>query len=180
MTRAFEIEYKLPENLWQELLARLKMVTFKKYSTLIGTETDCYIARPFEDPMALHSVDDGDIINKIRNLFSDELSYGGAGFFRFAPHSSIFPHIDDHEKRNTVIAWRITPPTSDFAPLLFYNENGDIIASVPYSEYPLAFSGLRPHGVINNQYTRVSFQLCFYDDISKVRELYLQDKLMRT
>lgn len=98
------------------------------------------------------------------------------------PKSEVIKHIDDANKRNTVI---ITPihPDVGYASTYFWNSKTDT-DSVAICDFtkgcPVLFNTQKIHSLINstNEY-RFNLQLCFNEDFEKVLKLYHNNMLFK-
>lgn len=97
------------------------------------------------------------------------------------PNSSVIKHVDDPNKRNTVI---ITPLSSilNFSPTYFWNnkEDTDPVVTCNFSKnMSVLFNTQKMHSLINDsdEY-RISLQICFNEDFETILNLYQNGKLI--
>jgi hypothetical protein len=97
------------------------------------------------------------------------------------PNSSVIKHIDDPNKRNTVI---ITPlsPILNFSPTYFWNNKEDTepLVTCNFSKnVSVLFNTQKIHSLINNSNEyRIGLQMCFHESFETILNLYQNGKLI--
>lgn len=93
-----------------------------------------------------------------------------------APGTKVLRHVDDANRRNSVI---ITPllPVTDFAPTHFYQDDR-LVATCDFKGHNSCLINTQIyHDLENNSEIRLNFQLSFDEPFERVLELLVEDRL---
>jgi len=87
----------------------------------------------------------------------------GSYFSMVNPHEIVTPHIDDNWRKCNMMI----PLTLLHAPIIYYNESGEVEETVHFNR-PILSNTTVSHGVVNNGLRRLTYQISFYNDIETV------------
>lgn len=173
------IENPIDIEIWNTVLEREKQAQYFSYDTYRGTKTDLSFADAYltkenkNNPL--------DPLNLLLDKFNPKLVMHEdkvVAFIKFDAGGGIFPHTDDNPKRSTVFAWAVNSDPENFVPILFHNpEDKTVIDKAYYTEEGLVFNTQSMHSVEPSSLPRISLQICFYNPIEEVYELYRNGEL---
>ena len=81
--------------------------------------------------------------------------------------------------RTAGILFPISPIGEEFAPIMFFDENKNLIHKLNYSNKAIILNVLKYHNVEYTDTTRVNFQIDFHIPYNKLVELYEAGKLFK-
>lgn len=156
-------QLKLDNNTRSELLTLADLNThefYDHYSADKGRYTNLQFL--FRDRV-------NELAEKVTELFIEKPIKSAV--LRVLPNKEVYWHVD-HVKfqRKTVIIFPLSPSASEYAPCETINGH------VPYMDC-YAFSTMVRHRVVNNSYTRISFQLSFDYELDVFYKMYKNNQL---
>ena len=176
MIHSYEIDYDLNPSFIKSLLCQAHNTEFINYvGASSGSSYDLKIASS-----AKHITKTPTISYMMNNIINPDLNIEGCVYLHFEPNKKIPPHVDDSLKRTSCITWALFPDIENFAPVIFYDENGNEKDKVYYTNKPLILNTRYRHGVQNNNSDRYSFQLCLNNPIEELVELDKENKLLKS
>jgi len=101
---------------------------------------------------------------------------------RHQPGAEVFKHVDDPNRRNSVLSIPLTPKI-DYPPTYFFRSHIDI-DPIAVAEFPNLNACLlntqKVHSLINNSNgLRINFQLAFNEPFEQVREMIMNNTLFK-
>lgn len=172
-------ENPIDENTWSVVLEREKQAQYFSYTTYKGTQTDLSFADAYVTQE--NKLNPEDPLNLILKKFNPKLIMHEdkvVAFIKFGAGGGIFPHTDDNPKRSTVFAWAVNTDPRNFVPILFHNpEDKSIVDRAYYTYKGLVFNTQSMHSVKPSSLDRISLQICFYNPIEEVYDLYRKGEL---
>ncbi len=146
---------------------------FKKYTSIAGKRDGNEIMAAYVPLKELA------VVKRLSSLFVLE-SY--PLMLRHLPNVAVDKHIDDQNKRNSVVFFPIAP-IIDFSPTLFWDLAADEepceVVSYP-NMCPCLINTQKIHSVYNQSLqTRYSLQICFDENFSVVKKLAENGELFR-
>jgi hypothetical protein len=164
----YQTSYKLDNSLKAELLLQAKEHTeFNLYTTYKNTKTDLHFATD-----VTKEIKPSDATNYLKSIVNPDLKLNGVAFIKFLPNKSIFPHCDDVDLRTSCLTWALSPKIDFFAPVIYHYSENKVSEIKYYNECGLILNTKKMHSVVNNEFERISVQLCFSNPIE---ELVLAD-----
>ena len=118
------------------------------------------------------------LIKKLISKVNPKLTLKQAAYVKIPVGGGVRVHKDTDSipGRRTCITWALSS-IKDFSPVIFYNEDKTFNEKVYYKEKPLILNTSKYHSVDNETEPRYSFQLCFYETIEEILELYKKGKV---
>lgn len=166
------LNFKDQPGLTNELIHIANSVSYHTYITDKGTRVPLQYCSVPKTP----HISNPHIV-KLLNRFNKSLVVSTVLFIKFDRHEGIPPHVDDNLNRSSCVTWALSPEISQFAPVLFYKElGGPVSDTVFYTTNPLLLNTRVVHAVENNNYDRISFQVCFSNPIEELYELYTNNQ----
>ena len=161
----FEIDFKLNENLKEDLIATAITASNQDYYNHYSSKSGSYTNLQF-----LFSQDVNQLTSKLVEAFIEKPEK--IAVIMVNPNKIVDWHVDNIKfKRSTVIIFPLTPHNEDYA--LCETKHGII----PFYEC-YAFNTNILHRVVNNSSTRLSLQLFFDIDILKMYQKYMNGSLI--
>lgn len=169
----YETSYKLDDTLKFELLSQAKNHTqYNLYTTFKNTQTDLLFATD-----VTKEIKPSEATNYLKSIINPNLKLNGIAFIKFLPNTSIFPHCDDHDLRTTCLTWALSPDLDLFAPVIYHYTEEKISEIKYYNECGLMLNTKNMHSVVNNNFERISVQLCFSNTIEELVLADFENKL---
>lgn len=115
----------------------------------------------------------------IINSFHPDLkiTYKQAQLFQMLPGQRGVLHKDTD--RTAGILFPITPIGNNFSPILFYNEQKELVESLNYSNKAMILNVLKYHNVEYTNDVRVNFQIDFHIPYEELVNLYNEGRLFK-
>lgn len=166
----YESNFVLDNTIKKSLLEQAKKTVFREYKTDRGTSSELLVASSGPNKGIVKT----DEIRYLENLINKKFVVNTVVFLKFLPGASIFPHVDDSLLRTSCITWALTPDIKNFSPVFYHKSFDDFSFSEIkyYSEKPLILNTRNVHSMKNNNFERISIQLCLSNPIT---ELVLAD-----
>lgn len=105
------------------------------------------------------------------------ISYKQAQLFQMNPGQKGVLHKDTD--RSAGILFPVTPIGDSFSPIMFYNEQKELVKSLNYSRNAIILNVLNYHNVEYTNSVRVNFQIDFHIPYNEVVDLYNRGKLFK-
>lgn len=105
------------------------------------------------------------------------VTYRQAQLFQMMPGQRGVLHKDTD--RTTGILFPITPIGDNFSPIMFYNEQKELVESLNYSNNAIILNVLKYHNVEYTDHIRVNFQIDFHIPYQQLVDLFNQGKLFK-
>ena len=173
------IENPIDVEIWNTILERQTQAQYFSYNTYRDTKTDLSFADAYITKE--NKTNPLDPLNILLAKFNQKLVMHEdkvVAFIKFDAGGGIFPHTDDNLKRSTVFAWAVNTAPTNFVPILFHNpEDKSVVDKAYYTEEGLVFNTQSMHSVEPSNLDRISLQICFYNPIKEVYELYKNGEL---
>lgn len=119
-----------------------------------------------------------DAVKIIDNFHPDlKVTYKQAQLFQMNPGQRGVLHKDTD--RAAGILFPITPIGDTFSPIMFYNEQKELIESLNYSRKAIILNVLKYHNVEYTDSIRINFQIDFHIPYTELVNLYNQGKLFK-
>jgi hypothetical protein len=101
-------------------------------------------------------------------------------FVRHQPGVKVFKHVDEPNKRNTVLSFPLTPKVN-YPPTYFFVSREET-TPIAIARFPLLNACLlntqEVHALVNtSEEVRINFQICFNDSFEVVREMIIKKTL---
>lgn len=173
------LENPIDQDTWNVILEREKQAQYFSYNTYKGTKTDLSFADAYITKE--NKSNPFDPLNLLLDKFNSKLVMHEdktVAFIKFNAGGGIFPHIDDHLKHSTIFSWAVNTDPKNFEPIAYHDENNfDVIEKAYYSAEGLVFTTQKYHSVQPSILPRISLQVCFYNPIEEVYNLYTKGEL---
>ena len=172
----YECNYILDLEIKKKLLSQAQNQTkFRKYLTDNGTITELDVASNWENSGIISTNE----VNYIQSLINNKFKINAVVFLKFLPNAFIFPHVDDSLSRTSCITWALSPEIENFSPVKYYNSynENDLNEIKYYSEKPLILNTRNIHSMKNNNFERISVQLCLSNTIEELALADLKNEL---
>jgi hypothetical protein len=105
------------------------------------------------------------------------VTYRQAQLFQMMPGQRGVLHKDTD--RTAGILFPITPIGDNFSPIMFYNEQKELVESLNYSNNAIILNVLKYHNVEYTDHIRVNFQIDFHIPYQQLVNLFNQGKLFK-
>jgi hypothetical protein len=169
----YRTSYKLDDSLKNDLLLQAREHTeFNLYTTYKNTKTDLHFATD-----VTKEIKPSDATNYLKSIVNPSLELNGIAFLKFLPNKSIFPHCDDHDLRTSCLTWALSPDIDNFAPVIYHYTENKISEITYYNNCGLILNTKNMHSVVNNEFERISVQLCFSNSIQELALADLKNNL---
>lgn len=171
-------ENPINASIWNTIIDRESRAKYFSYTTDKGTPTNLSYASAYLNDES--KSDPSDPLNILLNKFNKNLVMEDklVAFIKFKAGSGIFPHTDDSLKRSTIFAWAVNTAPANFVPILYHDKDTqEVIDKAYYTNEGIVFNTQNMHSVEPHALDRVSLQLCFYNPIEEVYDLYKNGKL---
>lgn len=105
------------------------------------------------------------------------VTYQQAQLFQMLPGQRGVLHKDTD--RTAGILFPITPIGDNFSPIMFYNEQKELVESVNYSRNAIILNVLKYHNVEYTNHVRINFQIDFHIPYNDLVQLYQAGKMFK-
>lgn len=105
------------------------------------------------------------------------ITYKQSQLFQMLPNQQGILHKDTDRKCG--ILFPITPIKNNFSPILFYDDNKNMVNEINYGNQAIIINVLKYHNVKKTNHVRINFQIDLNIKFEEVISLYNEGKLFR-